>query len=93
MGRIAVRTVLVIVLVGFGWVVGRAQSAGPDFEIKINAPEGETTVECVRGCQLAWVERFDPATVVPNKTFVTYRCGNSGDRPCCSGLVGGWITK
>jgi len=35
-----------------GWVVGRAQSANPDFELVVTAPGGETSVECVRGCDL-----------------------------------------
>jgi len=93
MRRNALKALVVVALVGLGWATGRAQSAGPDFEIKINAPEGETTVECVRGCQLAWIERFDPATVVPNQAFFTYRCGNTGDRRCNSGRVGGWIKR
>lgn len=93
MGRVILKALLVIALVGAGWIAGRAQSAGPDFEIRVNAPEGETTVECVRGCQLAWVERMDPATVVPNQTFFTYKCGGSGGQRCNSGRVGGWIKR
>ena len=93
MTRMLLRGVLVVGLLGAGWTVGRAPTTGPDFEIRINAPEGQTTVECVRGCQLAWVERMDPATVVPNQTTFSYGCGNSGDRRCSSGRVGGWIKK
>jgi hypothetical protein len=39
-----------------GWAVGRAQvqTPQPEFEIRVNAPGGSTTIECVRGCSLAW---------------------------------------
>ena len=40
--------------------MGRGESCSnprPDFELIVNAPAGETRIECVRGCGLLWVER------------------------------------
>ena len=45
---------IVAVLVGLGWVAGRAQSASPDFEIIVSAPSGATEITCVRGCSITW---------------------------------------
>ena len=63
------------------------------FEIRSDAPEGRTNVECVRGCQLAWIERMVPGTVTPNQPTFTYSCSNSGTSRCASGRVGGWIKR
>ncbi len=93
MKRITARLLLAVGLIGFGWAVGRAQGSLPDFEIRIDAPEGRTNVECVRGCQLAWIERMVPGTVTPNLTTFTYSCSNSGTSRCASGRVGGWIKR
>jgi len=93
MRRITVRLLFAIGLVGMGWVVGRAQAPLPDFELVIDAPEGKTNIECVRGCQgLAWIERLVPETV-PTRTVFSYRCSNPGNGRCGSGRVGGWFTR
>ena len=93
MKRTALRLLFAITLIAMGWTIGRAQGSVPDFELRIDAPAGRTNVECVRGCQLAWVERMVPGTVTPNKTTFTYACGNSPDGRCVSGRIGGWITR
>jgi hypothetical protein len=93
MARVALRGLLVAALIGVGWVAGRAQGTGPDFVIRIDAPEGKTNVECVSGCQLAWVERMVPESVTPNSTTFNYGCSNSPSARCSSGRVGGWIKK
>lgn len=94
MARLFVRALVVVALVSAGWVAGRAQKAGSwDFEISVNAPAGDTTVTCVRGCSLAWVERSvsgDP-TLSGSETF-RYGCRSATGR-CQSGRVGGWIVK
>jgi hypothetical protein len=91
-----IRTSLLIAiagaLVGLGWTVAKAQSSQPNFEIVINAPEGETTVQCVRGCNLAFVERGLNPNQTPTPTF-TFNCRNAPDRRCSSMKVGGWITS
>jgi hypothetical protein len=91
MKRTALRLILALGLIGLGWAVGRAQGAGPDFEIRIDAPEGQTILQCVRGCQLAWIERMVPEAVKPTDAPFTYACSNSQTGRCASGRVGGWI--
>ena len=94
MTRMTVRLLLTVGLIGVGWVVGRAQAPLPDFELVIDAPEGSTTIECVRGCQgLAWIERIAPGTVaLPSMTAFSFRCSsNSGNARCGSGRIGGWL--
>jgi hypothetical protein len=86
MKRIAVRLGLAAGLLLLGWAAGQAQSAQPDFEIIVDAPQGATNVTCVRGCALAWVER---GTSTPMPKF-RYEC--TGAR-CTSGRVGGWIRR
>ncbi len=91
--RTGLRIAMAAALVGIGWVVGAAQTSQPDFELLINAPSGETRIECVRGCSLSWVERGLNSTATASSRF-TYACGGDrgGDR-CSSGRVGGWINK
>ena len=88
--RLIIPTALVMLLVG--WAAGRAQGPGePAFEIRVNAPGGETTIECVRGCTLAWVQRGVNPNALPQSTF-TYSCTGAAAPPrCSSGRVGGWI--
>ena len=91
--RIAVRLLCAMVLMGAGFTVGRAQGSLPDFELRVDAPEGKTNIECLRGCQLAWVERRVPGTVKPDKTTFDYGCSNMPSGRCGSGRIGGWIVK
>jgi hypothetical protein len=85
--------VISIFMLLIGWAAGRAQApAQPAFEIRVNAPTGETTIECVRGCTLAWVQRGVIPSDVPQSTF-TYSCSGAAAPPRCgSGLIGGWLT-
>jgi hypothetical protein len=62
----------------------------PDFELIVDAPGGETTVECRRGCDLAWVERGVNPSSRPVPTF-KFACG-SQDR-CSSFRIGGWMKR
>jgi len=55
--RTSLRIATVAALVGIGWMAAKAQTSEPNFEIVVSAPSGETTIECVRGCELSWVER------------------------------------
>jgi hypothetical protein len=88
--RTALRIGIAVTLVGMGWMAAKAQTAAPDFEIVVNAPEGETTIECVRGCGLAWVGRGVPSSVNPEQTF-KFRCAGAPDGRCSSFKVGGWL--
>jgi hypothetical protein len=87
MARTIVQSVLAVILIFLGWVVGRAQTSAPTFELVVDAPGGATTIECVKGCKLAWVERGVNANDTPMPTF-SYRC--TAPR-CSSGRVGGWL--
>jgi hypothetical protein len=91
-----IRTSLLIpiaaALVGLGWTAAKAQSSEPNFEIVVNAPAGETSIQCVRGCNLAWVERGLNPNNQPIPTF-TFKCtSHAADARCSSAKVGGWIT-
>jgi len=92
MNRAALRVIIVVALVGLGWIAGRAQNADPDFEVVVNAPAGETTIECVRGCNLAWVERGVNPNSRPISTF-TFQCGGPAVSRCSSFKVGGWLRR
>lgn len=70
-----------------GWMMGRAQTTQPEFEIQVTAPGGRTTIECLRGCALAWVERGVNPTATPIRTF-TFSCSAA---TCSSAKVGGWL--
>jgi hypothetical protein len=88
--RSSLRIAVAATLVGMGWMAAKAQTSQPNFEIVINAPEGETTIECVRGCGLAWIERgLNPNSRIM-QTF-KFRCGGTSDGRCSSSTVGGWI--
>jgi hypothetical protein len=89
MARKGFTAAIALALVLFGWVAGRSQASPPDFEFTVDAPSGETTVTCVRGCELLWVERGIAPTAGHDKKFV-YSCGAIR---CGSGRVGGWITR
>ena len=72
MRRLALRTVVVVGLVALGWAAGRAQAPGADFTLRIDAPMGETKIECVRGCALQFIrEAPNPDTAMPS---FQYRC-------------------
>ncbi len=92
MKRMALQIVVAVGLVGLGYAYGRAQTSAPDFEIVIDAPEGKTNIECVRGCTLAWVERGVLQNSIPKPSF-NYGCSNSPTQRCGSGRIGGWVTR
>jgi len=85
MRRMLTRLVIAAALAASGWVAGRAQTTAPTFELVVTAPGGNTTIECRRGCELAWVERG--VSSKPMQSF-TYGCSAA---TCSSGRVGGWI--
>ncbi len=51
----------------------------------------QTSVECRRGCELAWVERGLNPSATPQPTF-TFNCGGTLDR-CSSYKIGGWVKR
>ena len=94
----ALRIVMITALVGIGWMAAKAQNSEPDFEFIVNAPTGKTTIECVRGCELAWVQKGLSPNSTPMPTF-WFECGSGGSggsttEPRCSSFkVGGWIKR
>jgi hypothetical protein len=91
MARIVLRAALASALMGLGWAAAKAQTPLPDFELVVDAPAGDTSMECRRGCTLLWVERGIPEGATPRQTF-SFRCGGGGVQRCSSSRVGGWIT-
>ncbi len=87
--RASVRLAAVAAFLCLGWVAGRAQSSQPTFEIVVDAPAGETTIRCVRGCGLSWVERGVSPNAQAVPTF-TFTCNAPSGR-CSSHRVGGWL--
>jgi hypothetical protein len=46
--RAAMQVALAATLVLIGWTVGRSQTVAPDFELIVDAPGGETSIQCVK---------------------------------------------
>ena len=90
MARTVAKIGLAAILIFIGWAAGRAQSSAPAFELHVDAPEGETTVECIKGCELSWVNRGLNPNAKTGPTF-TYKCSGAGR--CRSGRIGGWLTR
>ena len=86
------RIAMVAGLLVIGWLVGRAQTSEPDFELVVNAPEGFTSIHCVRGCTLAFVERGVNPNAKPVPTF-KFECRRTPDSRCSSMKVGDWISE
>jgi hypothetical protein len=94
MSRLAIRALLVAGLVGVGWVVGRAQSVSPDFELMVSAPKGDAQVTCLRGCTLTWAPTVVPANgpvdiLMPQATL-RGTVATSGTQTC---LTPGWSSQ
>lgn len=69
MTRVVLRAAVLLAVMGMGWAAARAQLAEPAFEIVVDAPVGATTITCVKGCTLAWVERGVNPNSKPMATF------------------------
>ena len=89
MRTLILRAIVAFALVATGWAVARAQISEPNFELVVDAPAGATTITCLRGCRLMWIERGIPTNATTMKSF-DFRC--SGPERCSSAKVGGWIT-
>ncbi len=87
--RKLVQPVIALILISIGWAVGKAQMSAPAFELLVDAPAGETTIRCVRGCELVWVERGVNSAASRTPAF-TYKCT---EPRCSSGRVGGWLKE
>jgi hypothetical protein len=90
MKRMALRIAIALAFVGLGWTIGKAQMPRPDFELIVDAPPGDTMIQCARGCKLMWVERGVNPNDTPQTTF-SFGCRGVGLDRCSSARVGGWI--
>ena len=77
-----------LILLGLGWTVGAAERPQPDFLIAIDAPVGETRVECVSGCDLMGARDL-PNPRAGRMTVYAYGC-SGGSVQRCVAQVAGW---
>ena len=85
------KALVAFALIATGWGVARAQMIEPNFEIVVEAPPGATTITCLRGCRLMWIERGINPNATTMKSF-EFSCRGNGVERCSSSKVGGWIT-
>lgn len=89
MKRRIIRLVVALLLVAFGWLVGRANTPAPEFTLTIDAPSGHTTVACVRGCVLQGGRDEGNPNNVPIAKY-SFECSGAADgRGPAS--VNGWL--
>ncbi len=91
MRRILLQAIAAAAMLGAGWGVARAQAPAPNFELVVEAPAGATTIKCVRGCTLMWVERGINPNNTPKPQF-DFSCSGGNVERCSSFRVGGWVT-
>jgi hypothetical protein len=82
---IARRVVWAVLLVGLGWRAGAATRPEPEFMLAIDAPGGQTRVECVSGCRLMG-GRDLPNPAAGSMKVYSYGCGGAR----CQAQVAGW---
>jgi len=85
------RTLVAFALMATGWAAARAQMSEPNFELVVEAPAGATTITCLRGCRLMWIERGINPNAATMKSF-DFSCQGNGVERCSSARVGGWLT-
>jgi hypothetical protein len=91
MSTMILRTLIASALLGTGWMAATAQTPNPDFELVVDAPAGATTITCLRGCRLMWIERGIPSNSTTMQSF-QFSCRGNGVERCSSSKVGGWVT-
>lgn len=74
-----------------GWTMGSAHQAAPDFVLKIDAPAGETRIECVSGCEFIGARDLGNPNAGRMKSY-TYGCRGEGVQRC-PGKVAGWVVE
>ena len=85
MRRRTIQMVVALSLVASGWLAGRAKTPAPEFTLAIDAPEGRTFVECVRGCTL---QNSRGGNSTPTEKY-WFEC--KGAVVACSATVNGWL--
>lgn len=99
MARTILRVLIIFASLAIGWAAAKAQTSDPDFVLSVDAPAGATTITCVKGCAVKWVERgINPqsGTMAMFSYSCTHPAGQnqvtSDGMRCLSGKIGGWIT-
>ncbi len=87
MARIALRALVAVVLIAVGWSVGHAQGSPPTFNLAIDAPIGDTSIQCKRGCELFFLRDGSPTA----SNHFTLSCKGDGETRRCSGTLSGGI--
>jgi hypothetical protein len=82
------RAVWAFMLIGLGWAVGAAERPEPEFMIAIDAPVGQTRVECLSGCRLMGARDLPNANAHQMKVY-SYGCSGRGVQRC-GAQVAGW---
>ena len=82
------RVVWASLLIGFGWAVRGAARPEPEFMIAIDAPAGETRIECLSGCKLIGARDLPNRNAIYMKVY-SYGCSGSGVQRC-GAQVAGW---
>ena len=85
MRRRTIQVVVALSLVASGWLAGSARTPAPKFTLRIDAPEGRTIVECVRGCTL---QDHRGGNSTPTERF-SFEC--KGAPGGCGATVNGWL--
>ena len=79
------------ILVGLGWTVGYAQRPEPEFMIVIDAPVGETNVECMSGCRLMGARDLGNPNASRMRVY-SYGCSGANVKRC-EANVAGWLIQ
>ena len=86
------RVAIAAVLTGAGWAIGHAQgqTQEPDFTLRVVAPGGVTSVECVRGCTFRYTQVSVEGT---KRTFQTPSFRQGCKESTCEISAAGVITR
>jgi hypothetical protein len=79
-------------LIGFGWAVGHAQRSEPQFVLSIDAPVGETSIECVSGCELIGMRDLGNPPEWGRLKKYSYSCGGPAVARCGASAAG-WLVQ
>jgi hypothetical protein len=83
---------LALGLLGLGWALGYAQRAEPEFMLQIDAPAGNTSVECVSGCELIGARDLGNPRAGRMKIY-EYGCSGPAVQQRCTARAAGWLLK
>lgn len=89
--NIGMRLFLAVALLGVGWTLGYAQRAQPEFMIAIDAPAGETRIQCISGCELVGARDLENPNAGRANTY-RYVCSGPAESRC-KARVAGWLVK